>query len=201
MKALVAAADRVSRRMLEAVLTEWGEEVVTACDGTAALEVLQAPDAPPLAVLDWVMPGLDGLEVCRRARALANPVPPYLILLTVRDSRQDLIRGLRGGADDYMPKPFDLQELHARLEVGRRFIALQRALADRVQELEDALAHIKQLQDLLPMCIYCKSVRHVENYWQRVDDYLADHADIRFSHGICPHCYEKLLDPGPGAPG
>ena len=193
MKILIADDDRISRRVLEVVLTEWGEEVVPACDGAAAWEALQAPDAPALAVLDWLMPGLDGLEVCRRVRARNSPTPPYLILLTVRDSRQDLVTGLRGGADDYIPKPFDLPELHARLEVGRRMLALQRNLADRVRELEDAVAQIKQLQGLLPICSYCKKIRDGANYWQRVEDYISAHSDATFTHGICPNCFDRIV--------
>src|SRR5579884_871235 len=155
MKVLVADDDRVCRRMLEVVLTEWGDEVVTAADGEAAWQALQGPDAPALAILDWLMPGLDGLEVCRRVRAANDPAPPYLIVLTVRNGRQDLVTALRGGADDYIAKPFDLPELHARLEVGRRLLDLRGRLAERVRELEEAARRIRQLEGLLPVCVYC----------------------------------------------
>lgn len=199
MKILVADDDRISRRVLETVLTEWGDDVVTAGDGLTAWEALDAPDAPRLAVLDRVMPGLDGLEVCRRVRVRNSPVPPYLILLTVRDSRQDLVTGLRGGADDYIAKPFDMAELRARIDVGRRMLRLQRNLADRVRELEDAASHIRHLQGLLPICSYCKKIRDGENYWQRVEDYLTARADVRFTHGICPGCYEQVMGVEPAA--
>src|SRR5206468_3631421 len=119
-----------------------------ACDGEAAWQVLQDKDAPELAVVDWLMPGIDGLELCRRVRESPQPHATYLILLTAKGSREDLVMGLKSGADDYLSKPFDPEELQARLQVGRRIITLQRSLADRVTELEDALTRVKQLQGL-----------------------------------------------------
>ncbi len=126
-KVLIAEDDRITRRTLELILAEWGYETVAVQDGLTAWEVLQQPDGPRLALLDWLMPGLDGLEICRRVRALPTRQPPYLILLTVRDSRQDMVAGLQGGADDYIAKPFDQEELHARLQTGLRILRLQRA--------------------------------------------------------------------------
>src|SRR2546421_307751 len=122
MRILVADDDRLTRRLLEVMLAEWGLEIVVAVDGNQAWEVLQRPDAPRLALLDWLMPGLDGLEVCRRLRQEETRQPTYVILLTVRDSRQDIVAGLGAGADDYTPKPYDVEELHARLNTGLRIV-------------------------------------------------------------------------------
>jgi diguanylate cyclase (GGDEF)-like protein len=154
MRVLIAEDDRVSRSLLERVLLKWGFEVVVTCDGEEAWQALQQHDAPPLAVLDWMMPGLDGTEVCRKTRELDAPNPPYLILLTARDSKSDIVAGLEAGANDYLGKPFDKNELHARLEVGRRFIELNTKLLQAqetlaVQARTDALTGIMNRRAIL----------------------------------------------------
>ena len=110
----------------------------------------------------------------------------YVILLTARDARADVVAGLDAGADDYLIKPFDLEELRARVQVGRRLVALQDRLADRVAELQEALTKVKQLNGLLPICAYCKRIRTDQNYWEQVEHYVAEHSEAQFSHGICP---------------
>jgi DNA-binding response OmpR family regulator len=195
MKILLAEDERISRRMLETILTEWGYEVVAACDGAAAWQILQRPDSPRLALLDWVMPGMDGIEVCQRVRAAATLQTPYLILLTVKGRREDIVAGLRAGADDFIAKPFDPEELQARLQTGRRIVDLQTGLASRVKELEDAISHVKQLRGLLPMCAYCKRIRDSQDYWHQVESYVQAHSEAEFTHGICPHCWKAVVEP------
>jgi phosphoserine phosphatase RsbU/P len=195
MKILIAEDDPVSRRMLELMCRSWGFEVLAVEDGNAAWRSLQADDAPPLVLLDWMMPGLEGVEVVRRFRSGTSSRPAYIILLTARSDRQDIVEGLLAQADDYVTKPFDPSELRARLQVGIRVLGLQLALADRVQELEKALAWVKKLQGLLPICSYCKRIRNDRNYWQQVESYIADHSEAEFTHGVCPHCYETILKP------
>jgi diguanylate cyclase (GGDEF)-like protein len=134
---LIAEDDRVSRNLLERVLVKWGYEVVVTCDGAEAWEALQGREVPPLAILDWMMPELDGVEVCRRVRELDLPDPPYIILLTARGGKGDIVAGLDAGANDYVGKPFDREELRARLEVGRRFAELNQ----RLLETQRILAH------------------------------------------------------------
>lgn len=192
MKILIADDDRASLRLLEAALVKWGYEVTTASQGEEAWQHLQRPDAPPLLILDWIMPVLDGLEVCRRVRALPGRQTPYIILLTGRLDKHDVVKGLEAGADDYVTKPFDPGELRARVQVGARVLKLQSALAERVQELEEALARVTQLHGLLPICCYCKKIRDDGNYWHQVENYIASHAEVKFSHGICPDCSEKV---------
>ena len=192
MKILVADDDPVSRRVVEAALVKWGHEVTVVADGLETLRALKVGDAPPLAILDWMMPGMDGVDVCRKVRERPTATPPYLILLTTRGRSEDVVTGLGAGADDYLAKPFDWEELRARVEVGGRVVALQRSLAERVQALEDALARVKQLQGLLPICAWCKKVRRDQNYWQSVEGYVSEHSEARFSHGICPDCKKKL---------
>jgi DNA-binding response OmpR family regulator len=195
MRVLIAEDDPVSRHLLGATLARWGHEVVAATDGLEAWGALQAADAPALAILDWMMPGMDGVEVCRRARAAPGPTSPYLILLTAKGQREDVVTGLAAGADDYVTKPFHRGELRARVQVGVRTVALRQALADRVRELEDALARVKQLQGLLPICAYCKKIRDDGHYWREVESYVSQHSAAQFSHSICPECYERLVRP------
>ena len=195
MRVLIAEDDTVSRRLLEATLQKWGYEVVTTTDGLQALEVLSKPGAPSLAILDWMMPGMEGSEVCLRAREKATNQFLYMILLTAKGRKEDIVEGLTAGADDYIIKPFDRSELKARINAGERILRLQAELATRVKELELALANVKLLQGLLPICCYCKKIRNDQNYWQQVDTYIADHSEAQFTHGICPECRDKIVKP------
>jgi diguanylate cyclase (GGDEF)-like protein len=128
MKILVADDDAASRHALEAWLRKWDFEVRTAADGDEAWEILQGDESPRLAILDWMMPGMDGVEVCRRLRRRSREPYTYVLLLTARDDKQDVVQGLESGADDYLTKPFDPQELRARLRAGRRLLALLESL-------------------------------------------------------------------------
>jgi phosphoserine phosphatase RsbU/P len=195
MNILIAEDEPLSAKLLERTLMNWGHSVVVVADGEAAWEMLKRTDAPKLAILDWVMPGLDGLEVCRRVRSLERTEPTYIILLTAKDEKEDIALGLESGANDYVTKPFDQRELRARLAVGERMTVLQRDLGERVHALEAALEQIQQLRTLLPICSYCKNVRDDQNYWQKLDTYFAKHADVQFSHGICPDCYRDVVMP------
>lgn len=195
MRVVIAEDDAVSRRVLETLLLKWGYEVTTTLDGEAAWEALKGPDAPSLAILDIMMPGIDGLELCRRLRQSPSSVPPYIILLTANQGVRQIVKGIEAGADDYLTKPYDRDELRVRVQVGARIIELQTKLAERVQQLEVALNHVKQLQGILPICSYCKKIRNDLNYWQHVESYVSDHSQAEFSHGICPSCYETTVKP------
>jgi phosphoserine phosphatase RsbU/P len=196
MKVLIAEDDMVSRRLLESTLAKWGYEAVTAEDGAQAWELLSRPNSPRLAILDWMMPGLDGPEVCRRLRLTPHGAHSYVLLLTARTERHDAVVGLEAGADDFITKPFDRDELRARLNVGRRIVQLQERLEVRVLDLERALAEVRQLRGLLPICAYCKRVREGDEYRQSLEQYFARHTDAKFSHGVCPECFEKYVRPG-----
>lgn len=137
MRILIADDDLTSRLVLTGVLKKGGHDVVVTMDGTEAWEAMRRPDAPSLAILDWMMPGLAGVEVCRLIRGRQSDQPPYLILLTSRGEKADIVAGLEAGADDYLAKPFDSGELRARIDVGWRVIELQAKLI----ETRDALAH------------------------------------------------------------
>ena len=136
MSILIAEDDLTSRNILSAILKKWGYDFLVAQDGNAARDALQRPDAPKLVLLDWDMPGLDGLEICRRLRENDSPNPPYVILLTGRGEKGDIVQGLEAGANDYVAKPYDSEELQARIRVGLRMLELQ----SRLLEARDALA-------------------------------------------------------------
>jgi DNA-binding response OmpR family regulator len=195
LRVLVADDEPVSRTVVGAMLRKAGYVVMYAPDGKEAWQLLDTAEPPSLALLDWEMPGLQGTEIVRKLRGKAAPSPIYLILLTSRDSQADIVQGLRAGADDYVTKPANEDELIARVNVGARVVRLQAALADRVRSLEEALANVKALQTLLPMCAYCKSVRNDQNYWERVETYFAQHSGVSFSHSYCPACYERYVKP------
>jgi CheY-like chemotaxis protein len=192
---LVAEDDPVSRLILQDTLGEWGYEVVATRNGVEAWQILKGSDPPALAILDWIMPGLDGIDVCRLVRHTPNPTSTYIILLTARERPEDVVGGFEAGADDYMVKPCDREELRARLKAGSRIVELQQSLRQRVRELEEALARVRQLQGLLPICAYCKKIRDDKNYWEQVDTYIAQHSDAKFSHGVCPSCWDQYVEP------
>ena len=154
MKILIADDSIVSRHLLEASLRKWGYDVMVACDGTEALEMLQREDAPALAILDWMMPGLTGPEVCRRIRERRSEPYTYTLLLTSKSQKEDLIEGMEAGADDYITKPFDQHELQVRLRAGTRLVDLQAELlaareALREQATRDALTHLWNRRSIL----------------------------------------------------
>jgi sigma-B regulation protein RsbU (phosphoserine phosphatase) len=191
MRILIAEDDMTSRLVLERVLSGWGYEVIATGDGAEAWEKFQAPDPPKVVILDRMMPKMDGLTLCRKIRARDSDNPTYIIHLTTLDSKQDIVDGFEAGSDDYITKPFDNAELKARVNVGARLVELRSELAGRVVELEEALQHIKQLQGILPICAYCHKIRDDEDVWQRLESYVEDHTQARFSHSYCPDCLEK----------
>jgi CheY-like chemotaxis protein len=192
MKILIAEDDPVSCKVLETTLRKWGYEVVITTDGAEAWQALQAEAAPSLAILDWMMPQLDGVEVCRRVRQKSGPYT-YIIMLTAKSSKEDISTALETGADDYVSKPFDQRELRARVKVGLRVLELEQSLARKISELQQALREVRQLKELLPICMYCKKIRDDQNYWHQIESYLHQHTKTDFSHGICPECYDRYM--------
>jgi sigma-B regulation protein RsbU (phosphoserine phosphatase) len=192
MQVLIAEDDRITGEILARTLKRWNYESTIVADGEQAWERLRDATEPTLAILDWMMPKMDGPDVCRRVRADLSLANMYLLLVTARESRADVVAGLDAGADDYIIKPFDPEELRARVAVGIRVLALQQKLAERVEELQTALSNVKQLRGLLPICSYCKRIRGDDQYWQQVEGYVAEHSDAEFSHGICPTCYATV---------
>jgi DNA-binding response OmpR family regulator len=191
MRVLIAEDEPRSRRLLAATLERAGHEVLATENGQEALDVLGGADAPRLAVLDWMMPQLDGPAVCRALREQPERPYVYLVILTALGDREHVVSGLGAGADDYLTKPFDPQELCCRVATGERILALQSALEAKVEELESALSHVKQLQGLLPICMHCKKIRTDDQSWQRIETYIQEHSEARFTHSVCGECIEK----------
>ena len=193
MKVLVVDDDPLVLRALDTLLRDWGYDVVTLQEGRQGLELLQIDATISLAILDWQMPGLSGVEVCQQARQLIRNRPLHILLLTARRTTADILAGFAAGADDYVTKPFVPEELKARLKVGARLVKLQEDMGKQVKDLEAALGKVKQLQGLLPICSHCKKVRNDGIYWQDVETYLQQNSEVELTRGICPECYAKLL--------
>ena len=193
MRALIADDDRATGLVLKRTLEKWGLDVLVAGNGADAWSLLQTNPDIGLGILDWMMPELEGPELCRRIRADAKHDHMYLLLLTTRDSSADLVDGLDAGADDYIVKPFDPEELRARVHVGLRVLKLQQTVAERARELQAAATSITKLRKLLPICSYCKKIRADKDYWAQLEDYLSEQTDLDFSHGVCPACYTVAL--------
>jgi DNA-binding response OmpR family regulator len=188
---LIADDEQVSRTLLVRTIEVWGHEAEVVGDGVEAVTRLIAPAAPLLAILDWGMPGLEGPDVCRSVRAAALRMQPYLVMLTARHAPEDLAVALEAGADDFLSKPFNRVELMARLYAGMRILNLQRALTDRIQELEESRVREHHLRTLTPICSYCKKIRGDKDDWEPIDQYLAEHG-YRFTHAVCPSCLDTM---------
>jgi phosphoserine phosphatase RsbU/P len=191
MKILIAEDEYITRLMVQVSLEKWGYRVECVSDGNDAWEALQKPDAPQIAILDWEMPGLDGVEVCRRVKELAKKTPTYVILLTGRDSRNDILHGFDMGADDYMTKPFDDNELRARVRVAERLVQIQISLAESVEELRYVLDQMESLQGALPVCVACHKIQGSDDSWNSLDSTLQTLSEPRFMYMECPDCSKK----------
>ncbi len=180
MKVLIAEDDVVTNRILQTALQKLGHEVVSASDGLEALEVFSASPTR-VVVSDWMMPRMDGLELCQKIRSRKNTDYTWFILLTARNGRDDYHAAMDARIDDFLPKPLDGDELMLRLRVAERVI-------------RDA-TQIRQLKQLLPICLYCKKIRDDRDYWKQIDAYIHEQTGTDFSHGICPECYEAHVKP------
>jgi len=180
MKILLVEDDAVTRLTLRAVLTGQGHDVTEAEDGALAWGAWQL-FAPRVVVADWVMPGMDGLELCRRIRGIPDRPYTYFILQTARGGRDSMREAMDAGVDDFLPKPAAAEELGARLRVAERILSLQ--------------AKVSALEGFLSVCSYCKRLRAADGSWGSLERYIERHSAAEFSHGVCPDCYEKHLKP------
>lgn len=188
MKLLIAEDEYTTRLTVQVILEQWGYRIDSVEDGTVAWELLQQPEGPEIAILDWEMPGIDGLELCRMVKELPRKTPIYVILLTGRDDQNDILKGFDAGADDYITKPFDDNELRARVRVAERLVNIQEELAISNDELRAVLNHVEMLQDNLPVCSECLRIQNYDDSWRNLKEYVADKEDPRFQYTVCPHC-------------
>jgi DNA-binding response OmpR family regulator len=176
MKTLLAEDDRDTREMLSFLLRLEGYDVVEAASGLEAWNEFEH-DRFPLVLADWMMPQLDGLDLCRRIRATERPYYPYVILLTALRGKDHFLQAMSAGIDDFVSKPFDADELRAKLHVAERIVTLQ----DRV----------KRLEGILPTCMYCKNIRDENQIWVSIEQYITERSSAEFSHGLCPDCFAR----------
>jgi DNA-binding response OmpR family regulator len=180
-KILAVEDDAVARAVLRKALHRLGHEVIEAHDGEAAWARLQA-EPVRVVVSDWMMPRSDGLELCRQIRGRAGQEYIYFILLTSRDATEENSRAAAdAGVDDFLTKPLDLAELWTRLRVAERILGYTR--------------QVRQLEELLPICSYCKKIRDDQNYWQQMEGYISERTGSDFSHSVCPDCYTRVVLP------
>ena len=178
-KVLIAEDDLVSAKVLSSLLQRLGYQVAIAPDGNEAWRLFEA-EPVRLIVSDWMMPGMDGLALCNKVRA--HPAIPYtyFILLTAnRTTAENYKLAAEAGVDDFLTKPIDRDALQMRLHVAARILKFT--------------AEIRQLKELIPICVYCRKVRDEENFWQQVETYVQKETGSRFSHGACPDCCEKEM--------
>ena len=180
MKILIAEDDPVTVQILRFTLLHYGHEVVSATNGAEAWEKF---DADPFRVIvsDWMMPGVDGLDLCRKVRERPKTDYTYFILLTaVNTGRENLRHAMDAGIDDFLTKPLDREAILMRLRVAER--------------IHEYTTQIRQLKELIPICMYCKRIRDDTNYWDQLETYIHMHTGSNFSHGICPECFASQLD-------
>ena len=181
MKILVIEDDAVARAVLRQALLRLGHDVVEAGDGEAAWKILQSEPVRVI-VSDWLMPGMDGLEFCRRLRARGQAEYVYFILLTANTADQsNRTTASDAGVDDFLAKPMDFDELWMRLRVAERILRYT--------------TQVRQLEEMLPICSYCKKIRDDQNYWQQIEGYISERTGSDFSHSVCPDCYQRVLVP------
>jgi DNA-binding response OmpR family regulator len=178
MAVLIVDDNPVALKLLELTLHRQGRRTLIAKTGEEAWQVYLR-EQPAIVVTDWMMPDLDGPEFCRRVRAHPGPNYTYLILLTAKDRKENFVAGLDAGADDCISKPFNAEELDARLRVAERIASLQR--------------RVRQYESLLPLCMYCKKIRDRDDQWVGVDEYLSEQTETSITHGCCPECLARQM--------
>lgn len=202
---LIADDSRSSRFILSRMLGRWGYSTVEASNGKEALAILQGKTPPRIALLDWMMPEMDGVDICRFLRDRQSGPLVYCILVTSKSEEKDRVKGLDSGAHDFLSKPVSPNELRSRLAVGVRLIKAEDKLLnsmiemaemaeDReclIDQLRDALKNIKRLKGLLPICMHCKQIRNDKGFWDTVEAYIAEHSEAEFTHGLCPKCAKE----------
>ena len=178
MKILIAEDEEIARVRLEAILKKEGHEVVTVEDGQKAWKTFQTGYFP-VVISDWLMPVVNGLVLARQIRKFQRDNYSYVVLITALEGKANYLEAMKAGADDFITKPVDREQLMARLHVAERILGLRR--------------HLNQLEGLLQICSFCKKIRNERQRWEPLEVYVGRHSDARFSHGICKECSEEFL--------
>lgn len=180
MKILIVEDDPIAAAVLEAALKALGHETAISPDGREGWKYFL--DTPVrLVISDWMMPELDGLELCKRIRAKGGDYTYFILLSNSANRAENLDRAMESGVDDFLAKPVTQQELRGRLRVAERILGYA--------------TQVRQLQQIIPICGYCRKLRDDQNYWSQVEDYLGKQTGSEFSHGVCPDCYDRVLVP------
>jgi len=177
---LLAEDDGLTRAVFAMQLSKLGHTVLEAEDGAEAWSMVQQ-FRPPIVITDWMMPKMDGLQLCRKIRGQEREEYTYVIILTAVDRTQGYLEGMEAGADDFVTKPVQAGEMQVRLLVGERIVRLQ--------------TEVRQLKGLLPICERCKRIRVADGRWEQVEQYISQRSEAQFSHGICPKCYQSIVLP------
>ena len=177
---LLAEDDNVSRKLLSRLLINLGHTVIEAENGLAGWSKWLEHKCS-IVISDWIMPDMTGIELCQKIRTTDQTRYTYIIMLTGMSGRDNYNKAMDAGVDDFMIKPFDRDLIYTRIRVAERILNLQQ--------------EVSTLSGLLPICSYCKKIRDDNKYWQRVESYLEKISDLKFSHGVCPDCYEKKIKP------
>jgi DNA-binding response OmpR family regulator len=179
MKLIIVDDEPVARTILQRALESLGHEIIATCNGLEAWEIFDR-DPVRLVVSDWKMPGLDGLGLCQKIRDRKRTLYTYFILLTAQDTKpENYKQATEAGVDDFLTKPFDRPTIEMRLRVAERILRFT--------------TEIHQLQELIPICAYCRKIQNDANYWQLVETYISEQTGSNFTHGMCPECSEKFL--------
>ncbi len=188
MKILVAEDEYTTRLMVQVCLENWGYSVVSVEDGKAAWDILSRDTPPEIAILDWEMTEINGMELCRKIKSMERSTPIHVILLTARDSKNDISQGFDAGADDYITKPFNDDELRARIRVAERIVTIQSSLNSSLQELRQVLDMVEAFDEPIVMCKECLKIESFDGVWKHMPDLLKYPVDPRFVEIECPDC-------------
>jgi CheY-like chemotaxis protein len=181
MKVLVVEDDAVQRVALEGAVKRFGHNPVVAEDGEQAWDAFTAGADLRVVLTDWLMPTVDGIELCRRIRRQRQRPYTYILMLTIKKEKSEYLEGMEAGVDDFMTKPFDVDELEARLGVAERILGLR--------------VELDRLTSLLPICAYCKDIQDDRSRWMSVEQYVTSKTDTDLTHTICPSCFESEVKP------
>ncbi len=196
MKVLVAEDDTVTRQLIEASLVKWGYDVVAVSDGSRALEYLENDHSIHFAILDWMMPGKEGIFICRRMREERQDRTIYIILMTPREGSSEAVAGLASGADDYITKPLDQTELRQKVISAERIVHLEMTVSQKSEELQRLQERNIRLQEIVPVCTRCGKTRDDNEFRRNLENYLNENSDLPDTHGLCPECRDNLTETG-----